>query len=626
MKSDFSRISFDPADHCTAVLHQQGRVILDSDLNEQSAIHAQFLEALASSLTGTEGAIFFEPTFLMPVNTQDLPGFRIMLASQLNLLGQGGAEITDKPSAFASSLCWISPGHYYAGGLRAENDAWVPLEAQPWLPPGTEKLPEKPADTEKEAVLLFYLDVWERERSWLDDRQMSDAALGAAVDTAMRSQLIWQVRTLEGIEERTTAVEEPKKPEGEDAAKDLAPPAPKPAAPSKPKLLDDLQWLRDLPWMRLRPRLRVRIKPGNTTCDPCRPAFASGWQGLENQLYRIEIHTPEDGKQPPTFKWSRENGSVVAQIADVHGEKLRVFPPQLKAGGFQPGDWVEIITNDNELTAAPGTMTRVAGVHGDMIALEGNPPQKGDKLRRWDQKVCEGGVLTVPLDIDKEWVDIEGGIQVCFEPVQDREKDAKEKDWSRTTFATGDYWVFTARTATADVEWPDERAPETATVPASHSAQFSGTDVTSMLFGNPVPVRASGQPPAFLEGTPAALPPHGVRHRYALLAMARWLRERWGVEDLRRILRLCEREPGYRQIVQKETVEGAPAKAAGTASHPARESFVKIVSETSDVQEIRLIAKKAEEAERVQLKAISEAPATKKIVAEPKKKPATKPK
>ena len=34
MKGDFSRITFDPAKHYGGVLHQQGRVWLDSDWNE----------------------------------------------------------------------------------------------------------------------------------------------------------------------------------------------------------------------------------------------------------------------------------------------------------------------------------------------------------------------------------------------------------------------------------------------------------------------------------------------------------------------------------------------------------------------------------------------------------------
>ena len=38
MKGDFSRIRFNPAKEYTAVLKQQGRVDLDSDANEQSAI------------------------------------------------------------------------------------------------------------------------------------------------------------------------------------------------------------------------------------------------------------------------------------------------------------------------------------------------------------------------------------------------------------------------------------------------------------------------------------------------------------------------------------------------------------------------------------------------------------
>src|SRR5205085_11812880 len=39
-----------------------------------------------------------------------------------------------------------------------------------------------------------------------------------------------------------------------------------------------------------------------------------GYQRLENQLYRVEVHRGSDAQEGPSFKWSRDNGSVVALI------------------------------------------------------------------------------------------------------------------------------------------------------------------------------------------------------------------------------------------------------------------------------------------------------------------------
>ena len=47
MKGDFSRNTFDPGNHYSAVLMQQGRVQVDADWNEQAAIGLHYLRRLA---------------------------------------------------------------------------------------------------------------------------------------------------------------------------------------------------------------------------------------------------------------------------------------------------------------------------------------------------------------------------------------------------------------------------------------------------------------------------------------------------------------------------------------------------------------------------------------------------
>ena len=45
MKGDFSRRIYRPAKHFSSVLMQQGRVLLDSDWNEQAAIFFSIINA-----------------------------------------------------------------------------------------------------------------------------------------------------------------------------------------------------------------------------------------------------------------------------------------------------------------------------------------------------------------------------------------------------------------------------------------------------------------------------------------------------------------------------------------------------------------------------------------------------
>ena len=44
--------------------------------------------------------------------------------------------------------------------------------------------------------------------------------------------------------------------------------------------------------------------------DPCELPPTGGYRGLENQLYRVEIHDPGPPGGRRTFKWSRDNASV----------------------------------------------------------------------------------------------------------------------------------------------------------------------------------------------------------------------------------------------------------------------------------------------------------------------------
>ena len=56
MKGDFTRVTFDPIKHFSRVLMQQGRVTLDADSNEQSAILLHYLRNLAKDIIGPYGA------------------------------------------------------------------------------------------------------------------------------------------------------------------------------------------------------------------------------------------------------------------------------------------------------------------------------------------------------------------------------------------------------------------------------------------------------------------------------------------------------------------------------------------------------------------------------------------
>ena len=57
MKGDFSRTTYRPSRHYTAVLKQQGRVDLDADWNEQAAIHRQQIATRTADVLGLSGGV-----------------------------------------------------------------------------------------------------------------------------------------------------------------------------------------------------------------------------------------------------------------------------------------------------------------------------------------------------------------------------------------------------------------------------------------------------------------------------------------------------------------------------------------------------------------------------------------
>jgi len=105
----------------------------------------------------------------------------------------------------------------------------------------------------------------------------------------------------------------------------------------------------------------------------------------------------------------------------------------------------------------------------------GEDTTKHPLLRRWDhgssgarddELVLQDGAI--PLE-EGVWIDLEDGVRVLFQPAT--------YEGTPNAYRAGDYWLIPAQTATGDVEWPGE------------------------------------------VGQPEAMPPHGVEHHYAPLAV-----------------------------------------------------------------------------------------------------------
>ena len=128
MHGDFSRWTFDPAAGYRAVLLQQGRVLLDADFNEQTAITAYHDETRTLDLLGPAGG------------PADGAGFALVDAA--------GAA----PAGTAWEDLRVTPGRFYVDGVLAEAEA-VDGSARPSARgsavPGRDRGAARPAESRR---------------------------------------------------------------------------------------------------------------------------------------------------------------------------------------------------------------------------------------------------------------------------------------------------------------------------------------------------------------------------------------------------------------------------------------------------------------------------------------------
>ncbi|MET4134332.1 DUF6519 domain-containing protein [Pseudarthrobacter sp. PvP090] len=428
MKGDFTRETFDRRRHYTRVLMQQGRVQLDADWNEQTAISNHYVRTLAADLIGRHGgpaaacgfALIRDPA-VVDTLTDDLG--RPLPAHRVDEL-KGRMKRGD---------FLIGQGRYYVDGLLCECDTATTYGEQLGYPFDDGTTIEALAGVDR---VLVYLDVWERHVSGAERSDLLDVAL-SGLDTSTRSELVWQVKVLRG-----------------DA----------------PLTCGDYAGLarERLPLLRADARLR---EDDLAACviDP-----ESRYRGAENQLYRVEIHRGGPARAAgevsggATFVWSRENGSVLFSVLQhsTDGDKTVL---ELASGGrdgrsgLAPGDRVQLVDDASSLRGAATAVLQVESVDRDDLTVvlsgvadgTGNRPELHPVLRRWDHdandpETSDEGALLVSeaTSADDGWIKLEDGVMVQF--------PASTVDRSPNYYRTGDYWLVPARTATGDVVWPQE--------------------------------------------------------------------------------------------------------------------------------------------------------------------------
>lgn len=429
MKGDFSRYTYDASEHFSRVLMQQGRVQLDADWNEQVAI---LLDAIRVKVTDTVG----------PHGTPQTLTW---------LSGDPEGSIEDQSFKIEDGVnnFMIHRGHYYVNGILCENIGLpddkgnitsLPYDQQSGFPFPDSNLLFVPKGGE--GFYLVYLDVWERHINYIEDEKIREIALNGP-DTTTRAKVVWQVKLVSIDKDGSN-----KDYKGEYLKKFIA------LLKSK-----DVRIYR--PGTGLL-KARTRDYRQYEISDPCILSPEAGYRGAENQLYRVEIHQ-EGLAREATFKWSRENGSVVFSILDIDidsaSETTVVRLGDLgrdSKSSLKRGDWVEIVDDDYILRNHTDTLLEVESVYfeGNTVTLKGisnldygTNQEKHPLLRRWE------GWGSV--ESENQWIDLEDGVNVSFVLENPVVAVGSGSD-SQLYYHTGDFWTIPARTINGCVIWPQE--------------------------------------------------------------------------------------------------------------------------------------------------------------------------
>ncbi|HEV3050262.1 MAG TPA: DUF6519 domain-containing protein, partial [Longimicrobium sp.] len=339
MHGDFSRDTFSGLHRFSRVLMQQGRVLLDADWNEQTSILLHYLRALAADVIGPHGG---GPTaFQIGCEDADGNAMRYDFTIGFGHYWVDGILVEHEPpggylprpasQAQAGRKEAVSADgtlQPYSGHASGGTHPPTTYGGQPYLTFGDDDHLQ-PGQT-----YLVYLDVWEQMLTHLQAGHVREVALGGP-DTAARARVVWQVRVMDQREIRD---------DGQDAT------------------CEDLMQA-----LAPRPRwLRARARVPEPSDEPCIIPPEATYRGLENQLYRVEIHdggTMESSLAGPTFIWSRDNGSVAFGVRGLQGNvaTLDTLGPDDRRTLVED-DWVELVDDRTVLRGEAGVLARVESV------------------------------------------------------------------------------------------------------------------------------------------------------------------------------------------------------------------------------------------------------------------------
>jgi Family of unknown function (DUF6519) len=321
MPSDRSRRTDPTRFGYTGVVAQQGRVILDRDVN---ALQGLIADRIAYETLDVVG----------PCGTPD-DGFRISLPGQSPPpppLWSPPQPVTISPpdSAGGTGDFFIKPGTMYVGGQRiyfpptqnGEDITYSYFDQPDWA------IPAFPGDPRSE---LVWLELEETETGAVEDPDLLDVALGGP-DTTQRLKLLRRIKR--GGVTATSCT---------DAWKTAV------------VAWEKQGWQFDPATMRLRPLtdLKVSFTDTGTTTNLCDPTATGGYLGADNQLIRVRTARVDTTNY---LVWGWDNASFLYRVTSVSPDGTMLTLASDPPDGYhvpQTSQVVEILTTAAMLEEVP---------------------------------------------------------------------------------------------------------------------------------------------------------------------------------------------------------------------------------------------------------------------------------
>lgn len=348
----------------------------------------------------------------------------------------------------------VGAGNYYLDGILCENEFPIDVSLQQDLRISREAqcldyrkginysqennpaLIDITTNQTSSSYYLVYVHQWQKHVTSNEDSFIQETALGD-IDTATRTKIAWQIKLID-IDE----VEYKRRAEDNNQKWEKLIRQKNPDATGKMKA-------------------RVNLGTDSLQNPDRNPYQRSGYQKLQNQLYRVEVHDQGEilpdrsGKnESPTFKWSRDNGVVVSKILSFHPDNRQIIIERRgrdRSMDFAKDQYVEITDDLHEDLGVPGTFVRLSSVRGntleyDINSVIGQQPLTPDsfssnpKVRRWES-TSDGPLIKPPptTTSSQPYIALEEGIEIQF---------------SEGYYRTGDYWNIPARASIQNIEWP----------------------------------------------------------------------------------------------------------------------------------------------------------------------------